>query len=433
MATTEGLAIAGGTRTIPEGAHRTWPEVTDAERAALNGVLDRGSFAGANAPEITALQKEYADYIGVDYCLATNSGTAALHCAAAGVGVQPGDEVIVPAHTFVATAMAMAHHGATVVFADIDERTYNIDPAAIEPLITERTRAVVAVAIHGQPADLDEIIHICDRHGIAVIEDSAQCHGIDYRGRRTGSIGRASATSLNQSKNLSAGEGGLFTTNDETAYIVARRLCVFGEDLVPLEQRAFWSHGIGWNYRNQELSCAFARAQLPRLDRYNERAQENATILTTRLAGLDGVTPPYVADDRGCSYWKYAVQLEPEAFGFTGDPRDLRDRILQALRAEGVEAMVWQPQPIPAQPAFRRPQQVWHPRAEEIPLRPWDPQEFPVASRLCDTTLNLATETHPLYLQDPGLMELYCQAFAKVLANIDEVLDAPFTPTRRML
>lgn len=419
--------------TVPAEQHRPWPEITVEDREAVLRVLDRGIFSGANAPEITALQQEYAEYVGVGYCLATNSGTAALHCAAAAVGVQPGDEVIVPAYTFVASAMAMAHQGARVVFADIDPRSYNIDPQRIEERITERTTAIMAVAIHGQPADLDEIVAIGDRHGIPVIEDSAQSHGIEYRRRKTGGIGAASGTSLNQSKNLSAGEGGLFTTTDEERYIAARRLCVFGEDLVPLETRAFWSHGIGWNYRNQELSCALARSQLTRLDGYNTRAQNNANRLTDGLAQLRGVTPPYQAPDRGCSYWKYAVQLDPGGLGFSGDPRDLRDRVMQALHAEGVEAMVWQPQPIPAQPAFRRAQQVWHPRAESDTLRAWDPAEFPVASRLCDVTVNLGTESKPLYVQEPELMDRYVEAVQKVLGDLDAVLSAPFEPKARMV
>jgi perosamine synthetase len=423
----------GGPKTVRVDEHRPWPEIKAADREAVLRVLDRGLFAGANAPEITALQQEYADYLGVKHCVATNSGTAALHCAAAAVGVKPGDEVIVPSYTFVASAMAMLHQGARVVFGDVDAATYNLDPTELPGLITERTKAILAVAIHGQPADLDEICAAAAARGVAVIEDNAQAHGIRYRGRMTGGIGDASGTSLNQSKNLSAGEGGLFTTNNEEHYIVARRLCVFGEDLVPLEQRAFWSHGTGWNYRNQELACALARAQLPRLDGFNARAQENADILTAGLAHLDGVTPPRQREDRGCSYWKYAVQLDPGALGFDGDPRDLRDRVLVALRAEGVEAMVWQPQPIPAQPAFRRAQQVWHQRAESEPLRPWDPDEFPVASRLCDTTLSLGTEAKPLYVQSPHLMERYVEAFEKVLADLESVLAAPFTPTRRML
>lgn len=432
MATTENLAIGGGPKTIPDDVYRTWPEITDSDRAAVARVLDRGLFAGANAPEITALQEEYAEYLGVEHCLATNSGTAALHCAAVAVGVEPGDEVVVPAFTFVASAMAMAHQGAKVVFSDVDERTYNLDPGKLAERITDRTKAVVAVAIHGQPADLDEIGEIAHGHGVAVIEDNAQAHGIRYKGRMTGGIGDAAGTSLNQSKNLSAGEGGLFTTNDEQALVAARRLSVFGEDLVPLEQRAFWSHGVGWNYRNQELSCALARSQLERLDAYNARAQENAKRLTAGLADVDGVTPPYQADDRGCSYWKYAVQLDPAALGFDGDPRDLRDRILQALQAEGVEAMVWQPQPIPAQPAFRTESlHPWQPGSRG-PVRDWDPQEFPVASRLCDVTVNLGTEAKPLYVQEPELMDRYIDAVRKVLADLDTVMSAPFEPRRRM-
>lgn len=396
-------------------------------------VLDRGLFAGANAPEITALQEEYADYLGVAHCLALNSGTAALHCCAAAVGVEPGDEVIVPAYTFVASAMAMAHQGAVPVFCDVDSRTYNLDPERVEERITERTTAILAVHIHGAPADVLELSQVAERHGLALIEDVAQAHGIRYRGRVVGTIGVCAGTSLNQSKNLSAGEGGLFVTDDDDAYVSARRLSVFGEDLVPLEQRDFWSHGVGWNYRNQELSSALARAQLRRLDRYNETAQRNGARLTQGLNGIRGITPPYVAEDRECSFWKYMVQIEPQALGYGGAPRELRDRILHALRAEGVEGMVWQPQPIPAQPAFRRALQTWHPRSERAPLRPWDPDEFPVASELCDRSLALGTESKPLYLQDGELMERYVEAVRKVMENLDEVLEAEYPPRRYMV
>jgi dTDP-4-amino-4,6-dideoxygalactose transaminase len=214
--------------------------------------------------------------------------------------------------------------------------------------------------------------------------------------------------------------------------VTARRLSVFGEDLVPLEQRDFWSHGVGWNYRNQELSSALARAQLPRLDRYNQTAEQNGTILTEGLQSVRGITPPYVPDDRGCSYWKYMIQVEPQQLGFDGPPRELRDRILHALQAEGVECMVWQPQPIPAQPAFRRALQPWHPRAEQVPLAPWDPQEFPVASDLCDRSLALGTEAKPLYVQDTDLMKGYLEAVHKVLGNIEDVLTADY-PRRRYM
>ncbi|MGH2741994.1 MAG: DegT/DnrJ/EryC1/StrS family aminotransferase [Thermoleophilaceae bacterium] len=432
MAVSDSLAINGGPMAVEQERHRQWPEVLAEDREAVNRVLDRGLFSGANAPEITALQQEYANYLGVRYCLALNSGTAALHCCAAAVGLMPGDEVIVPAYTFVASAMAVLHQGAVPLFCDIDPRTYNLDPKRVDERIGERTRAILAVHIHGAPADMDELSEIAQRHGLAVIEDMAQSHGIRYRGQMTGTIGTCAGTSLNQSKNLSAGEGGLFVTDDEQAYLTARRLSVFGEDLVPLEQRDFWSHGVGWNYRNQELSSAFARAQLSRVDRYNETAELNASILSEGLAEVRGLTPPHVPEDRGCSYWKYMVQVEPEELGFSGDVRELRDRILHALRAEGAEAMVWQPQPLPAQPAFRRKLRPWHPADADEPLRPWDPQEYSVASDLCDRSLALGTEARPLYLQDRDLMLRYLEAAQKVVDNIDEVLVADY-PRRRYM
>jgi perosamine synthetase len=432
MVTREELAISGGPRSVPPDSHRRWPEILEADRAAVSGVLDRGVFSGANAPEITALQQEYADYLGVRHCLATNSGTAALHCCAVAAGVEPGDEVLVPAYTFVASAMAIAHQGAVPVFVDVDPRTYNIDPARIEERITERTRAILAVHIHGMPADMEEIAAVAERHGLAVLEDFAQSHGISYRDRKTGTLGLCGGTSLNASKNLSAGEGGLFVTDDDEALVAARRLSVFGEDLVPLEVRPFWAHGVGWNYRNQELSSALARAQLPRLDGYNATAMANGDVLTAGLEPLDGVTPPLVPDDRGTSYWKYMVQLDPDALGFAGPAGELRDRVLQALQAEGVAAMVWQPQPIPAQPAFRTALRPWHGRHDGGDMPPWDPGEYPVASRLCETSLALGNEVHPLYVQTPELMGRYVDAFAKVIEGIEAVAAAPFTPVKRI-
>lgn len=426
----ERLAILGGPRAVArDELHRSWPEVLPEDIEAVQRVLRSGNFAGPHADEITALQREYAAYVGSDYCVALNSGTAALHCCVAAVGVQPGDEVIVPAYTFIASAMAVAHQGGVPVFCDVDARTYNIDPGQVEPLVSERTKAIMAVHIHGQPADLDELRAVADRHDLALIEDNAQAHGISYRGRMTGGIGDCSGTSLNQSKNLSAGEGGLFLTNDPEMFRVARRLAVFGEDIIPLEVRAFWSHGVGWNYRNQELSSAFARSQLRRLDRFNERAQANALILSEAIRSIPWLTPPYVADDRGCSYWKYMVQLDPERLGFEGPAWELRERVMETLKAEGVESMVWQPQPVPAQVAFRRDRlSVWQPSVDRQPARSWDPGDFPVASRLVDVSFAVGTEKRPLYVQDAGLMEQYAAAIHKVVDNIEDVVSMPFTP-----
>jgi perosamine synthetase len=433
MAMTETLALAGGPRAVPDGMHRRWPDIRQEDRDAVLAVLDSGVVCGPNAPQITALQREWADYLGVANCLSLNSGTAALHCCCAAVGLEPGDEVIVPAFTFVASAMAVVHQGAVPVFCDVDPRTYDLDPARIEERLTERTRAIMPVHLHGLPADLDEIGAIADRQGLAVIEDAAQSHGATYRGKKTGTLARCAGFSLNATKNLAGGEGGLFVTDDPVGFEAARRLSVFGEDVPPTqpgELRSYWSHAVGWNYRNQELSSALARSQLRRLDEYNAIAQENGAVLTEGLGGLQGVAPPYVPDDRTHVYHKYRLRLEPGELGFDGPATELRDRVVQALRAEGVEAVLWQVHPLPAYPAFRRRLAPWHARREGEELRPWDPQEFPESSRLLDDSLILGSETMPLFIQERALMERYVEAFTKVLANLDALLDLPFDPVR---
>ncbi|MGH3696125.1 MAG: DegT/DnrJ/EryC1/StrS family aminotransferase [Pseudonocardiaceae bacterium] len=418
------LAIVGGSPAIGPNEHRSWPEITAEDRRAVDRALERGVTAGPNAPEIRALEEEYADYAGVKHCVATNAGTSSLHGALAAVGVGPGGQVIVPAYTFVASALAAIHQGAEVVFCDVDARSFNLDASKLDVLITERTQAIMAVHIHGEPADIDAINAVARRHDVPVVEDNSQAHGIHYKGRVTGSLADASGASINQSKNLSGGEGGLFTSNDEEHALTVRRLVLYGEDVLPDVARPYWSHGVGWNYRSQEMVCALARSQLRRLDGYNARAQENAERLTAGLTGLKGVEPPRHSSNGGCSYWKYAVQLRPDELGYEGDPRDLRDRIMQGLHAEGVEVSIWQPHPVPAQPVFRRRTQVWHPRSEKERLRPWDPGDFPVASSLCDMTLSLGTVQRPLYVQEPGLMDQYVQAFEKVMADLDTILSA---------
>src|SRR5712691_4304939 len=162
---------------------RRWPILTEADRAAVARVLDRGVLSGAGAPEMKALEAEFAAAIGARFCLATNSGTSALHIAPAAAGVGPGDEVIVPALSFIATAQAVLHQGATPVFADVDPGTYNLDPADAERRVTSRTRAIVPVHLHGLPADMDAINGLAERHGITAIEDAAQAHGAIYKGR----------------------------------------------------------------------------------------------------------------------------------------------------------------------------------------------------------------------------------------------------------
>ncbi len=428
------LAIEGGNPTVPAGVHHRWPEITQADRDAIGTVLDRGELWGAYGVEVTALQEEYAQFCGVKHCLAVNSGTAALHCGLVASGVGPGDEVIVPAFSFVATPMAVLHAGAKPVFCDIDPRTFNIDVAQVEGLISEKTAAIMPVHMHGVVADVDALQTIADRHRLPIVEDAAQAHGSTYHGRIAGTLGLCAGFSLNGAKNLSAGEGGLFVTDDEDVFIAARRLAIFGEDTPRPKQgevRAFWSRGIGWNYRIHEITAALARSQLRRLASYNETARRNAAILTQGLTEMRGIEPPYVPEGLESVYFRYRIRLDPVELGWSGSDVELRDRILHALKAEGVAASTWQLWPLPAQPAFRREDhRPWSPQAQEQPLRPWDPQSYPETSRLLDRSIVLGPDQEPLYVQDAEVMELYLEAFAKVLERIDAVLCADYQPVR---
>lgn len=422
MTTATALAMAGGAPLISAGAHRRWPEITEQDRRAIARVLDSGELWGPNGTEVVALQDEWRGYVGSRHCLMTNSGTAALHCALTAAGVTPGDEVIVPAFSFVATAMAVFHQGAVPVFCDIDPVTYTIDARLVEPLIGPRTRAIVPVHAHGLPADMDELRAIAERHRLAVVEDAAQAHGATYRGAMAGTLGSAGAFSLNGSKNLSAGEGGLFVTDDEDALRIARRVAIFGEDTPPPPPghfRAYRSHMVGWNYRSHELTAALARSQLTRLDRFNRTAQRNARLLNEALADLPGLHPPHVPDDRTCVFYRYRIALHAEELGFAGTDLELRDRLLFALESEGVAASLWQLEPLPAQPVFHHRR---HPT--------WNPAAHPVTSRMLESSIVIGTAEHPLAGQQPDLMKRYAEAFEKVMTNLETVFTADYRPVR---
>lgn len=430
-ATAARLAALGGSPAVPPNSHRQWPEITASDRAALERVLDRAELWGPNAPETEALQREWADYVGVRFCLLVGSGTAALHCALVAAGVRPGDEVIVPAFSFVATPMSVLQAGAVPVFCDIDPDTHCVDPRLVEERIGTRTRAVMPVHVHGLPADMDELRALATRHGLALIEDAAQAHGATYRGARTGALGDAAAFSLNGSKNLSAGEGGLYVTDDEEAFIAARRLAIFGEDTPPTppgRYRAYWSHGVGWNYRSHELTAALARSQLRRLDTYNETARRNAAALNAGLSDLPGLEPPHVPEDRTCVFYRYRIRIHPDELGFTGPPRALRDRLLWALQAEGVAASLWQLLPLPAQPVFRRGRFApWRP-GDDDRLEPWNPGAHPETLRLLESSIVLGTATEPLFNQPSELMDRYLEAFEKVLSDREALFTADYRP-----
>lgn len=423
------LAIHGGPRTVPEGLKKRWPEITQEDKEAILAVLDRGILSGVHGPEATALEHEWAAFTGSKHVLSFNSGTAALHSALFAAGVGPGDEVITTAFSFSGTFHPILQQNAIPIFVDIDPRTYNLDVRKVEAKITDRTKVLMPVHIHGLPADMDEVMALARKYGLTVIEDACQAHGATYRGKMAGSIGDMGCFSLNVTKNLSGGEGGFLNTDNEEFAERARMIRTFGEKVGKEKEkiRPYYSYVIGWNYRTQELPAAFARSQLKRLPRYNAIAQRNGDFLSRELGKIKGLIPPYVPPDRTTIYHKYRIRFDPDALGITMPASEFRDRLVSALEAEGVEATLWHVTPLTSFPIFQRLNEGYGKGC------PWscpyygrsiqyNPEDYPEAIRLLDTSLVVNSETYPIYIQDMELMEYYVQAFRKVFDNLDELL-----------
>jgi dTDP-4-amino-4,6-dideoxygalactose transaminase len=340
------LAVEGGRPAVPRGAVVPWCPIAPADRAAIDRVLDGGVLAGARAPETVAFEQEWAEYLDTRHALLTNSGTAALHLALAGVGVAPGDEVIVPAYTFVASATAVLHHNAIPVFVDVDLDTLCLDANMVAAAVTPRTRAVVVVHLNGQPAAMAEICAVARRYGLAVVEDACQAHGASVGGRAVGTLGDAAAFSLNKSKSLPAGEGGIFVTNDDAVFESARRLAKFGEIYDDEGARTYEAFGMGWMYRATEFTAALARSRLRNLRRWTEERSANRALLDELLADVAGLRVLRPAPGTRPAPWRYAFQLTDE------EPR--RPLVAAALRAEGVPVCEWQRMVVPAQTLFKR-------------------------------------------------------------------------------
>ncbi|HSL77669.1 MAG TPA: DegT/DnrJ/EryC1/StrS family aminotransferase [Candidatus Limnocylindrales bacterium] len=401
---------------VPEGLKRRWPDIRPEDRTAVAAVLERGVLGGVGAPEMTALEAEWAAFVGRDACLLFNSGTAAIHSALYAIGIEPGDEVITTAYTFAGTWQPILHQGATPVFVDIDPRTFDLDPRRVEAAITPRTKAIIAVHIGGLPADLDELIAIADRHGLYLVEDACQAHGATYHGRQVGSFGIVGCYSLNSSKILSGGEGGLLVADDPEVLARARRLRVFGEDIPELQKLTGWnfrpytSHSIGWNYRHQEMPAALARSQLQRLPEYIATGQRNAAALDRRLAEIPGITPPYVPADRTSSYYQYRVRLDPSELGLGHVPATtFRDALGKALMAAGVGVELWHTQPAPAFPVFQE-------------RGGYDLTDYPEAVAMLDSSLVICEARYPIFVQPLELIELYAESILRTIADPERFL-----------
>lgn len=344
------LAIHGGekvrTRPLP-----AWPAYGGEEMEAASEVLRSGHLARQSGSWVTRFEREYAARFGVKHAIAVSSGTAAIHVALAALGVGPGDDVIHTAHCFIGTATPTLHAGAVPIFADIDERTFNLDPASVEEKITPYTRAIVPVHLNGLPADMDPILRIAREHNLAVVEDAAQAHGAQYGRRWAGTLGAFGCFSFWEDKLITtAGEGGMVITDNDELALQARKIHHHGEVRKDGDyyqgERLYYHDALGYNYRMTEIQGAIGCVQLRRLDDYVRQRRENAHRLTGLLSGVPGVITPYEPPNCTHVFYKYIIRLDRQAT--QAGSKD----VAEALSAEGISSSRRYPTPLHQQPLF---------------------------------------------------------------------------------
>ncbi|MBF0331525.1 MAG: DegT/DnrJ/EryC1/StrS family aminotransferase [Candidatus Omnitrophica bacterium] len=328
--------------------------------AGLNSVIEKASFI--MGPDVKKFEDEFAAYCGVKYAVGVNSGTDALYLALAGLGVGPGDEVILPTYTFIATALCASYTGAQVKFVDIEEASYNMDPAKLEKVITKKTKVIIPVHLYGQMANMDEILAVANKHGIAVLEDSCQAHGTRYKGHRSGSMGIGGCFSFYPTKGLGGwGDGGIVVTSDEKLAHMVQMLRDYG-------RTDRYAHKFkGHNSRLDTLQAVVLSAKLPHLDKWNEMRKVVAGFYAKHLAGLPVILPKGQAD-REHVYQTYAIRLKDRA------------RVMDNLKAKGITALIHYPIPIHLQEAY-----------VDAGFKQGD---FPVSEKICDEILSLPMFPH---------------------------------------
>jgi dTDP-3-amino-3,4,6-trideoxy-alpha-D-glucose transaminase len=355
----------------------TYDELRPEMDAAYRRVMDSGFYLfGA---ELEAFEAEYAAYCGAKHCIAVGNGLDALHLSLRALDIGPGDEVLVPAHTFIATWLAVSYAGATPVPVDVNPRTCNLAPERLRAAITPRTRAILPVHLYGQPADMDAILAVAREHGLKVIEDNAQASGARYKGRRTGALGDAAGHSFYPGKNLGAfSDAGAVTTNDDALAERVRALRNYGS------RRKYHHELKGFNSRMDELQAAFLRAKLRHLDEWNDRRKRIAAKYLQELRGAPGLILPHVPDWAE-PVWHLFVVRHPE-----------RDRLQQRLMEAGIGTLIHYPVPPHLSVAYAD--------------AGWKRGAFPIAESLADTVLSLPMGPHLTETQADAVIEAVWQA-----------------------
>jgi len=344
---TQKLAIDGGTPVSEQKVPIVAVTISDEDIEAAVGVMRSGMLAMGK--HCKALETRFAEATDAKHALTCANGTCALQLAYEAL-IEPGDEVLVPGWGYIATVSMILARGATPVFVDADPRTYNLDPEDAAGKVTARTTAIVGTHLYGNPADIDAIERLASEHGLSVVFDAAQAHLARYRDRGIGACGDASTYSFYATKNMTTGEGGMITCNDDD---LARTIALKRSHG---ETEKYTHSVVGYNYRMTDVEAAIGLSQFDRLGEYTARRQRNAEALTRVIGGIDGIMPPATTEGAEHVYHLYQVRLDPEAFTpVEGGARGLRDAFCAAMNAEGVGTAVHYPKPITRQPLFDGP------------------------------------------------------------------------------
>ena len=319
------------------------PKLGESERRRVNECLEGGWVSGIS-PYVERFEDAFARYCGVKYGVACNSGTTALHLALVSLGIKEGDEVIIPTFTMIATPNAISYTGARPVLVDSETRTWNIDVAKIREKITPRTRAIMPVHTYGHPVDMDPLKELAEKHSLFVIEDAAESHGAEYKGRRTGSLGDVGCFSFYANKIITTGEGGMLVMNDREIAEKARwlRAHAFGK-----EGRHFFHEAVGFGYRLSGLQAALGLGQLEHIQQFVESRRKNARLYNSFLSKLGSkVSLPPEASWAKNIYWMYSILIE-DSFGIA------RQELMDKLERDGIETRTFF-YPVHAQPVYKK-------------------------------------------------------------------------------
>lgn len=368
------LAINGGPKCITKNF--PWPIYDEQEIETVAEIVRSGKWGNPDCgDEVEKFENEFAAYCGSKYAVSCVNGSVSLRLALIACGVKPGDEVIVPPYTFIATASTVIECNCVPVFVDIDPDTYNIDPKAIEAAITYRTKAIIPVHFGGSACDMDAIMDIAKRYKLRVIEDAAHGHGAEYKGKKLGTIGDAGSFSFQSSKNLTSGEGGIVITDDDDLYAMMRSLRNVGR----IEGGQWYDHyNPGCNYRITQMQAVLLSQQLKRLDWQTKRRNENGLYLNEILKDIEGITPLKRSEEITLHcYHIYIFKYDASKFGNIS-----KNEFVEMLAAEGVPCFKGYPHPLYKQPLFQNKNFMCYAIPETVD---YTHVHCPVAEQACST------------------------------------------------